>query len=291
MHHSLIKDELNMAYWDRNVARNVRDMPYRRRHQGLTALERYNLSELISNAIQVLTVSLFIPVGFAWHAFIFIGVGMLAIARDTRLTAWNALDHVDETNRDRLIDSFTDNECWIHLRFRRVELHRLFALLNFPISGIVLVNRSVVPSEAAFVLMLYKLHDPSTFAMLQKVFGREYSQLSRIFNATIRFMHRHHGFKINANVDFYSERFDLYADAVARRISSMPITVNPFPGTVPNLVANIFAFLDGHAQKISRPWRHQNAQHPFWNGYYHGHFIKFPGWYASSLGSRFRTFC
>jgi hypothetical protein len=52
-------------------------------------------------------------------------------------------------------------------------------------------------------------------------------------------------------------------------------------GGVPNQLLNIFAFLDGTHRTICRPFRHNNAQHAFYNGYFGVHvlmylFLSFP---------------
>ena len=142
---------------------------------------------------------------------------------------------------------------------------------------VVTSNGLVCSGEYAMALMLYRLHYPSTLAMLQTPFGRTYDQLSRIFNKTIDIVYTLHHRKVRGNLSWYRDRFDMYRDAISAKIASLPIWINTHPGNVPVEVNNVFAFLDGHAREICRPHGHNNAQNAFWNGYYHMHLILWIG--------------
>ena len=120
-------------------------------------------------------------------------------------------------------------------------------------------------------MMLYRLHFPCTLASMQVTFGRDYSQLSRVFNYAIDFVYLHHKGKVIGNIDWYSERFYQYNNAYNAKLSSL--TNNPEPGTVPAQISNLMGSLDCTANAICRPYENDNAQHAFYNHYHHGHFI------------------
>ena len=85
-------------------------------------------------------------------------------------------------------------------------------------------------------------------------------------------LHKH---KVCGNVAWYEDRFDLYNRAINAAIASSPH--NPNPGMVPNVLRNIFAFLDGTSSFICRPGGPNAIQNAFWNRYYHGHVLIYQG--------------
>ena len=105
--------------------------------------------------------------------------------------------------------------------------------------------------EHAFVLMMHRNHYPSTLFDLQDEFGREETQLCRIYNWAIHFVYDNHGFRVHDNVGWYSCRFDMYNDAYRRKIAESAF--NPTPGQVPANLDDIFASLDCTARPICRP--------------------------------------
>ena len=113
-----------------------------------------------------------------------------------------ALDPVNPANKNRLLDSFTDEECWKHLRFRKTHIRLLMKLMKIPIV-IVTSNGVTCPGEHAFALMLWRMHYPSTLSLLQNYFGRDYTQLSRIFNTIVDFVDANHRHKVQNNIDWY----------------------------------------------------------------------------------------
>ena len=78
---------------------------------------------------------------------------------------------------------------------------------------------------------------------------------------------------MEGNLQWYSDRFDMYHQAVIKKTVDSPMNINR--GFVPLEVSNIFAFLDGTGLEIARPGN--GAQNPFWNGYMHGHYLIFQG--------------
>jgi hypothetical protein len=124
------------------------------------------------------------------------------MATNARLMVWNAVDPVDPRNNNRTIASFTEAECTRELRFKKIDLPVLYQLLSFP-PYVFIDNGQMIPGEYAFCLFLYRIHYPSTLAMIQTAFGREYSQLSRIFNEVVRIMDTAHRHKVFIYIYIY----------------------------------------------------------------------------------------
>ena len=167
-----------------------------------------------------------------------------------RLFVWNALDPINAANRDRGFGSWTEEEAYRNLRFHKRDLPLLLERLGFP-NVFVLPSGTTCSGEYAMCVMFYRLHYPSTLAMLQSVFGRDYSQISRIFYASVDLVYTAHSGKVNGNIAWYRDRFGLYNDAIVQKIGELP--VNPNPGQCPVVLNNIFAFIDCTANKICRP--------------------------------------
>ena len=78
----------------------------------------------------------------------------------------------------------SDEYCYRELRFTKAQLLTITRELNLPVT-MTLDNRTVVFTEYAFCLLLYRLHYPCTLCGMQETFGRDYTTLSRINNYRI----------------------------------------------------------------------------------------------------------
>lgn len=250
----------------------IRLSPYRRRHTGLSVGEIFELRLILAfiQAVQRLCVQL--PVGALRNGVICFIFGLYGIVLGRIMNDREEVRPVNPRNRNRLFDSFTDEECWHYLRFRKTELSELLILCDFP-AIIVCKNGTSCPGEHAFCILLYRIAYPSRLFELQEIFGRDYSQISRIFKWSIDFMHLKHKNKVECNLSWYTERFDMYHQSIIKKVLESPR--NPNRGFIPQEVSNIFAFLDGTGLEIARPGN--GAQNPFWNGYMHGHYLIFQG--------------
>ena len=76
------------------------------------------------------------------------------------------------------------------------------------------VGRHSGPPRSALVLY-YRY--PGRFEDLQQEFGREYTQLSRLFNETVDFVWEKHKHRIQDYLGFHVRRFDLYRRRVEQK--------------------------------------------------------------------------
>ena len=257
--------------------RNIREMPYDRRHLGMCALERLKEFNTWILAIVFLGMSMALPPSIGAAALYYTAILLIAIASNARVVIWDIIDPIDKSNRDRGIQSFSEKDCWRHLRFRKEDLPELLRLSEMPgyIDCGTVDKPFLVRGEYAFLLFLYRSHYPSTLSLLQTTFGRDYSQLSRIYTATVEYLDRIHRHKVVGNIGWYRSRFDLYHFTILCAMANSAF--NPVPGTIPVYLSNIFGFIDGTCRPISRPFQNNNAQFPMWNGYYHTHCMIFLG--------------
>lgn len=256
----------------RNFREAIRNMPCHWRHNGLSAGEVYLLERLLSKVVDVIQLLDDIPNGILRDYCLIIVLTVLHATLLFMTVERRAIMPIDRANKNRLIDSFSDEECWQNLRFRKEDVRRLYAITQFP-PIICCDNGTVCNGEYAFCLMLHRLAYPSRLFSLQSIFGREFTQLSRIFSYAVTFMSDTHKHKVQGNLSFYSNRFDVYHQAVLRRIRISSRNANA--GIIPVELVDIFAFLDGTGLEIARP--SNGAQNPFYNGYMHGHYLIFQG--------------
>ena len=99
-----------------------------------------------------------------------------------------------------------------------------------------------VPGEYALMVTIYRLHMPNNLHDMQEVFGRDYSQLSRIIQYMVHVLNR-----VISNLDWYEDRFEMYNEAINAKIAA----VNG--GRIPNNLSDFFGFCDGFSWEICRP--------------------------------------
>lgn len=223
-------------------------MTYHRRHDGLSASEVHDMEQLPTFLNELIGRADNLRPGRAKDFFLLVVLllfqGMLLIGSIERRN----LVRVNRESKNRIIDSFTDEECWHNLRFRKCELLRSFLITNFP-ELIICQNGVTCPGQYAFCLMLYRSAYLWYRFNVQDIFGREFSQLSRIFKFAINFMYDTHRHKVQGNLDWCADKFGLYHQAVIRRIRLS--RHNHLLGFMPVELCNLFAFLDEYLKYIS----------------------------------------
>ena len=117
---------------ERDFREAKRDMPYHRRHDGLSAGEVFEMEQLTAFLNDLITRADNLPPGRGKDFFLLVILllfqAMLLLGSVERRN----LVPVNRENRNRVIESFTDEECWHYLRFRKPELHRLFIVTDIP---------------------------------------------------------------------------------------------------------------------------------------------------------------
>ena len=117
------------------------------------------------------------------------------------------------------------------------------------------------------VCSLYRLRFPERLYADELKFGRDYTQLSKVFNTTLDLIYDKHKDKVAGNLNWYSDRFDMYNEIIRSKIASLN------NGLIPREVADVFAFLDGHGKETCRMLGLNNIQNSFWNKYFHKHIL------------------
>ena len=110
--------------------RSIGQMPYLRRQDGLSAIERGE-----ERAIWTVILAIAVAVAQAPPKVLVVVLPLLALlaARAAlRVCAWAAPPPIDKTNDDRGIAFFSEFDCWRLFRFRKEDLPALVAQLLFP---------------------------------------------------------------------------------------------------------------------------------------------------------------
>lgn len=189
--------------------RAIRDTSQRRRHEGLSPLEIESFQEAMEMVGSLLQLAIMVPIGPLRNIYTACSGLAVDLIETASHVAYRALDHVDPTNKNRLLSSFTEEECWDFFRFRKYQLAELVGLLRLPLYFTCPESRHTCPGEHALLLYLYHLSYPTKLQRMQNVFERELSQLSRLENRVKAFLILRNQHKVLGNLDWYANRFGM----------------------------------------------------------------------------------
>ena len=108
-------------------------------------------------------------------------------------------------------------------------------------------NRTICNGEKALLLLLYVTSFPTRLVSVQVLFGREYSQISRIVKAVFEFIDRRWKHLIQNNIAFFVPRFPMYNQAIIRKYARMNNGA-----IIPRRWRNTAIFVDGTKNFINR---------------------------------------
>ena len=91
------------------------------------------------------------------------------------------------------------------LRFKYRHLFVVQRVLQIP-ESFKLKNRCRINGQEALLFLLYRIHYPETLQKMEKMWGREYSQLSRIFSFMIDWVYDNWGWMVTNNLAFWVTR-------------------------------------------------------------------------------------
>ena len=151
------------------IAKAIREMPYRKRHFGMSCLDI-----LYGNIIMKLFGA------FIAASIVFTNIGNFGMRKQSVQLPQFALEYcrwklemlwtmdarVDPTNKNRNIDTFTDEECYRDFRLTKEKLKKFLRLLRLPIK-MTFNNGISCPGDHAFLIMIYRLHHPCILAQTQ----------------------------------------------------------------------------------------------------------------------------
>ena len=111
---------------DLELRDTIRMMPYRKRNHGLYAAEVYDLGLLIKFINFLIRFADYIPIIPLCNLVLLFTMMLSFVLLSVLCVQCNEVNKVNSANKNRTFDSFTDEECWHNLRFRRDELIYLF---------------------------------------------------------------------------------------------------------------------------------------------------------------------
>ncbi|CAN0145299.1 unnamed protein product, partial [Ectocarpus sp. 8 AP-2014] len=123
-----------------------------------------------------------------------------------------------------------------------------------------LENGSTFRGEEAFLLLLMRMRYPGRLADLERYFGREYSQLSRLFRWATDFLFEMHSHRVMDNLEFWGPHLRGFARAVYRRGRAFGLTYD-----------DICGFIDGTLRRFCRPGGHDDIQREVYDGHHRDH--------------------
>lgn len=229
--------------------RPTRLMSMRRRQDGLNPMDIENIHAALDLIRQLLQIAFMVPFNVVRVGLVASAAYLYLLVRNSLIYWRAALDPIDPANKDRDIESFTEEECYANFRFTKAQMHYLVDRLGIR-QEYRCDNGICFPGEYGLCLYLYTLSYPVKLQRLQNDFGREYSQISRIRNRMKYWLYRRHSAKVLGNLEWYAGRFNMYADAINNAVAYSH--ENLAPGNVPPELLDICCFLDGTTEPICR---------------------------------------
>ena len=148
--------------------------------------------------------------------------------------------------RHRTADTFNDYELYEMRITDRNHVPKLLAALQIPPVWRC-PNGTIMEREEGLLLWFYKTSFPTRLVTLQKIFGREYSQLSRVLKEVWMFLNNRWKHLVTNNIPYEVSRFPMYNVCVRRKFSKL------FPNTpMPARWRRIALFSDGTKLQINR---------------------------------------
>jgi hypothetical protein len=257
---------------------NIRDLSVRKRYQGKSAGDRVKEIYLGRVAGAFILRAAAEPVGIFQDALRI--RALIAYYERNLISMWNNVMPDRVPVQDILINNYTEENCYSDLRFKKEHLRYLFIALNIP-ETIYLDNNAKVKGEKAFLLMLYRMAYPRRIVDMERIFGREYSTLSRIFNHVVYLLDEQHGHLVTDNLAFFAPRFRDYNRVILAKIAEMN------NGNIPQRERFTALFVDGTVRQICRPAGNDNVQRAAFCGRKKKHAQNFQGTYTIKCLSNF----
>lgn len=120
--------------------------------------------------------------------------------RNLRYKIPDPIPPIGVEKKNRLLDSFTNQECYDQLRFRRGHIQEMLRGFNFPYY-LTIGNGGKVRSETAFLFMLRRLAFWQPLREYRDEWHRSPSQLSEMFNLMVRRLNRDYSHCVYGNLD------------------------------------------------------------------------------------------
>lgn len=157
------------------------------------------------------------------------------------------------------LNTFTDEECFLHFRFHKRDLQRLVCSLGIPLEVRMPQSFSVSGIEGLCIL-LRRLSYPNRYSDLESMFGLSRESLSIVSNEIMNIVITNKGHLLNnlVNINFLNqERLRNYAISVANKGAPL---------------VNCWGFIDGTCRAVCRPKRDQEE---YFSGHKRHHCVKY----------------
>lgn len=99
--------------------RRIRNMSQRRRHQGLSQVDLHQIKVSLMQVARLTIQAAAIPVLALRAAVLLIALPLLQGINQMFTAVYQALDPINQANKNRLIASYTEEECWYLFRLKK----------------------------------------------------------------------------------------------------------------------------------------------------------------------------
>lgn len=221
-------------------------LPVKKRYQGTRALDRMKfrryhriarLLAITSSALHVLRRKnrklILLTVLVYYHC--------------RKMSLWDNIPPNIVQRTNLRFEDLTEFECDHDYRFLKEHLPLLKQCLRIP-EFFVLRNGIKINGEEALLITLFRFSYPVRLVSMEAKFGREHSQLSRIFNHTVTYVVQQLGHLLTVDTQAH-----LFVPKLAHFNNAIRLKLLDVHGRVPNRESLTAVFLDATLRRVSRP--------------------------------------
>ncbi len=188
-----------------------------------------------------------------------IGLTLLLKTKRRRLLEIENIPKPSKIVRTNLrVPFFAGNKAREELRFLYKDLPVFMDCLEIP-EKFTLENGCSINGEEACLLLLYRYAFPVRLTTMEVMWGREYTQISRVFNHVVRFVWATHGWLLHDRWDFFYT-----PEKCARYNGAIMATIEPAHRTPE--IEDVADFLDATERESCTPTGNRNLQRIVYSG-------------------------
>jgi hypothetical protein len=181
--------------------------PLNERHHGTTYRERRLSVKCVKF---VTTFSPLLLIAPAWARPLIANTLILSIQQYRYINRWLIIPRTIFINRHRTAATFTDAKLYDMRITDRAHIPLLMVALLPGLQRWECENGVVESLEVGFMMFLYWVSFPRKISVMQEIFGREYSQISRIMKAVWNFLDTTWSRLVTDNLDYFVGRLPEY---------------------------------------------------------------------------------
>jgi hypothetical protein len=225
-----------------------RQLSVKKRYQGTWALDRMKFQNYLKIS-RLLSIASYLNQTSQVFKRKLSMVAIILLLYCRRMSMWDNIPPIPVLRTNLRFNALSGYECDRDYRFLKEHLPYLKKCLGIP-QYFILENGVNINGEEALLIVLYRFAYPIRLVSMEDTFGREYSQISRIFNHVVRYVVERcqHLLTIEGQEQVLRPRLSHFNQAIRAKLTNLH-------GRVPNRERHTALFLDATLREVCRPSR------------------------------------